>query len=166
MGELIVNAATQGDDFLSQLNALYEQAKALHDLDWLGMVQEFHRTFHPDVLAATPDWHGLREKHYDTGFIQEEVKELLKAQEQGDLAEFADALADIIYVTIRAALIHGIDLRPIFVAVHRKNMQKVGGGIRSDGKVLKPNGWEEIDLIPLLRSQQPLDTSPIDRKEN
>lgn len=150
--------------FLDKVNALYAQAQTIHDLDWVGMVQEFHRTFHPTILAPKPDidWFGERKKHYDTDFILEEVAELLAAQRHGDLPAFADALADIIYVTIRAALIHGIDLRPIFQAVHEKNMTKTGGFIRVDGKVMKPDGWERLDLTPLLRLQKPLDTSPIE----
>lgn len=147
--------------FLDEMNALYVQAQTIHDLDWVGMVQEFHRTFHPTILAPTPEL-TQDEKYYDIGFIREEVRELFEAKNQANLTKFADALADIVYVTIRAALIHGIDLRPIFLAVHRKNMQKAGGGIRSDGKVLKPDGWEELDLTSLLRSQRPLDTSPIE----
>lgn len=147
--------------FLDKVNALYVQAQTIHDLDWVGKVQEFHRTCQPAILVALPELTPI-ERFYDTGFIKEEVRELLAAQEKADLAGFADALADLVYVTIRAALIHGIDLRPIFQAVHEKNMQKAGGSIRSDGKVLKPYGWEELDLTSLLRSQKPLDTSPIE----
>ena len=147
--------------FLDKVNALYVQAQTIHDLDWVGMVQEFHRTFHPTILAPTPEL-TQDEKYYDIGFIREEVRELLEAREQVDIAKFADALADLVYVTIRAALIRGIDLRPIFRAVHQKNMTKAGGSIRSDGKVLKPEGWEELDLTSLLCSQEPLDTSPIE----
>lgn len=147
--------------FLDKVNALYVQAQTIHDLDWVGKVQEFHRTFRPTILAPTPEL-TQDEKYYDIGFIREEVRELLAAREQVDLAKYADALTDLVYVTIRAALIRGIDLRPIFQAVHEKNMQKAGGSIRSDGKVLKPDGWEELDLTSLLRSQKPLDTSPLE----
>lgn len=144
-----------------ELDALFKRARSLPCLDWVGMVQEFHRTFHPAILSATPVL-TPSETHFDVGFILEEVEELINARHQGNLTKFADALVDIIYVTIRAALIHGIDLRPIFQAVHQKNMQKTGGSIRSDGKVLKPDGWEELDLTSLLRSQKPLDTSPLE----
>lgn len=145
-----------------ELDALFKRAVFLPCLDWVGMVQEFHRTFNPTILAPTPEFYFEREKYYDTKFIREEFEELLEAQLHGDLPAFADALADLVYVTIRAALIHGIDLRPIFQAVHQKNMTKTAGLIRSDGKVMKPEGWEELDLMPLLRAQNPLDTSPIE----
>jgi predicted HAD superfamily Cof-like phosphohydrolase len=86
--------------------------------------------------------------------IAEEVAELDEALQRGDLAEVADALADLLYVTYGAAISFGIDIRPIFEAVHRANMAKVGGPRRPDGKLLKPDGWQPPDHQPALEQMR------------
>jgi len=57
-------------------------------------------------------------------FIIEEAKEYLDALEANDLVGVADALADMLYVVLGAAVAHGIDIQPIFNEVHRSNMTK------------------------------------------
>ena len=47
-----------------------------------------------------------------------------------------------------------IDVRPVFEAVHAANMAKVGGGVREDGKVLKPPGWQPPDVEAIIEAQQ------------
>ncbi len=86
--------------------------------------------------------------------IAEEVAELEEALQRGDLAEVADALADLLYVTYGAAISFGIDIRPIFAAVHRANMAKAGGPRRADGKLLKPDGWQPPDHRPALEQMR------------
>lgn len=71
----------------------------------------------------------------------------------GIMPAIADALADLAYVTIGAAVTYGIDLRPVFAAVHAANMAKTGGAIRDDGKILKPAGWRPPDVASVLRAQ-------------
>jgi hypothetical protein len=39
-------------------------------------------------------------------------------------------------------------------------MDKVGGAIRGDGKVLKPAGWQPPDIAGALASQEPIDAPP------
>lgn len=57
-------------------------------------------------------------------FIAEELEEYHKAALAGDLVETADAIADLLYVVLGAAALHGIDIQPIFDEVHRSNMTK------------------------------------------
>ena len=74
--------------------------------------------------------------------VNDEMDELESA---GTIAEQADALVDAIYYICDFAATHGINLDPIFCIVHGANMQKVVDGKvtrREDGKVLKPDGWE------------------------
>ncbi len=85
--------------------------------------------------------------------ITEEYSELLRACDRGDLAGVADGIVDLIYVSIGKALAWGIDIRPIWRAVQRANMAKEGGGQRSDGKILKPAGWQPPDVAGLIEGQ-------------
>lgn len=86
--------------------------------------------------------------------IREEcVKELCKALIAGDLPKTADGYCDGMFVLVGGAVEDGIDLGPIFAAVCETNMAKEGGGIREDGKVLKPPGWVPPDVEGLLRRQ-------------
>jgi predicted HAD superfamily Cof-like phosphohydrolase len=86
--------------------------------------------------------------------MHEELSELEKAMEEGDLVGIADGLADLLYVVYGTSVSYGIDVRPIFEEVHRTNMAKVGGAVREDGKVLKPDGWLPPDIAPLLEDMQ------------
>ena len=79
------------------------------------------------------------------------------AMGQGDLVEIADGLADLIYVLIGTSIAYGIDLEPIWDEVHKTNMAKVGGGVRGDGKILKPEGWEPPEIERLLVAQLSLE---------
>lgn len=58
-----------------------------------------------------------------------------------DLVAAADAIADLIYVALGAAIALGVDIRPVWDIVQRCNMAKLGGPVRADGKRLKPEGW-------------------------
>jgi predicted HAD superfamily Cof-like phosphohydrolase len=70
-----------------------------------------------------------------------------------DLTEFADGLADLMYVAEGSFLAFGIDSAPIHAEVPRSNMAKVGGPIREDGKRLKPAGWTPPDIAGVIAAQ-------------
>jgi predicted HAD superfamily Cof-like phosphohydrolase len=53
-----------------------------------------------------------------------ETAEFVEALAAGDLVETADAIADLVYVTVGAAIAFGIDLPAVFDEVHRSNMAK------------------------------------------
>ncbi|MHB8318102.1 MAG: pyrophosphohydrolase domain-containing protein [Acidimicrobiales bacterium] len=120
----------------------------------LEQVAEFHRLVHIPVLsrpACPPDdrW-SLR-----MVLLREEFDEVIEAMQERDVAHVAKELADLLYVTYGAALEWGIDLNAVMDAVHASNMSKVGpdGKIvkRSDGKVVKPDGWQEPNIHAVLQ---------------
>jgi len=99
---------------------------------------------------------------FRVNFIKEELEELEKALEERDLVEVADALIDIVYVTIGFATILGIPFQGVWDEVQKTNMAKVSGkearekGIetikppRHDLDVLKPVGWKAPDIKQFL----------------
>jgi len=109
-------------------------------VDWYAMMWDFHEKF-DCVRSKVPAIPEINTAAFRMSLVNEEVDELRVAIDKKDLIAIADALADVVYVIVGTAVTFGIDLRPVFVEVHRSNMAKVGGGKRPDGKVLKPDGW-------------------------
>ena len=74
-----------------------------------------------------------------------------------NLPLLADGLGDTDYIVEGTRLEFGIDGEPIADAIHKANMAKVGpdGWIvrRTDGKVLKPEGWTPPDIEGELKKQ-------------
>jgi len=122
-----------------------------------------------DTLALVRDWH----EHFDVpveskptlpssrvamrlAILEEEVRELREAAEDGDMTEVLDALCDIQYVLDGTFLefgLHGVK-RAAFEEVHRSNMSKLGEDgrpvLRDDGKVLKGPNFTPPDLAPFV----------------
>lgn len=86
--------------------------------------------------------------------LLEELRSGIGEATPPDLVEAADGMCDTLYVVFGAAVEMGIDLQPLFDEVHRTNMAKEGGAMRSDGKILKPTGWVKPDLATLLDAQR------------
>ena len=67
-----------------------------------------------------------------------------------DVPEIADAIGDCIYVLVGMALEYGIPLDHVWQEIQDSNMKKFPGGRvlrrESDGKVLKPEGWQPPDI--------------------
>lgn len=111
-------------------------------------VFHFHEVFglpHPEL----PDINSFAQVRID--LIREELKELEDAWQAGDLNEMIDALADLDYVVNGAAVALGVDLEDFSKAVHYNNMTKIckecgKPHYREDGKVLKPEGYQKVDL--------------------
>ena len=85
--------------------------------------------------------------------IIEEHKELIDARFNKDFPEWADAIIDLLYVTIGAGIAAGINLEPLWDEVHHANMQKFPGTKRQDGKQLKPEGWSPPNITAELTKQ-------------
>jgi predicted HAD superfamily Cof-like phosphohydrolase len=88
--------------------------------------------------------------------IKEEVAELMAAERNFNRVEELDALIDILVVTIGAIHSMGADGEGAWNEVMRTNFAKIDpitGKVnkRSDGKVLKPEGWQPPDLARFLK---------------
>ena len=123
------------------------------------MVAEFHEVFgvsKRDTPTTALPW---GERILRDTLMAEEVKELAEAVRDEDLVEIADALADIVYIACGTAHAYGIDLDDVFEEVHRSNMTKLHTDARGqkrvvkrdDGKVLKPDTFEEPRIEEVLR---------------
>lgn len=134
--------------------------------DVQAMVAEFHEKFAcPNNLGNVPN--ALHERTYlRFDLILEEFHEFSEAsgfvettdgwQPIGvvDTIEYADALADLIYVCYGAALEAGINLNAVLEEVHTSNMRKVwpDGKVHyhPNGKVAKPAGWQPPNIAGVL----------------
>lgn len=95
--------------------------------------------------------------------MQEElngINELVEAMKAGDMVRIADGLADLEYVHKGTAAAYGISARAVFNEAHRSNMTKFVWDEenqsyivtkREDGKILKPDTYEEADFESVLR---------------
>ena len=133
--------------------------------DIQAMVAEFHGAFNlPNRLGqGKPDaFHERTELRSD--LIEEEFGEFLDSHKWAysdyhelvdvDTIEYADALADLVYVAYGAALEAGINLNEVLEAVHASNMAKLDADgkpiYREDGKVAKPEGWQPPNIKEVL----------------
>ena len=122
------------------------------------LVEEFHLAFglpissepRPNVPWSLAE---LRKR-----LLSEEVGELDRAIDEGDLLAIARELADVIYVTYGTAVTYGIDLDAAVVEIHRANMSKLDEKgdpiVREDGKVLKGPNYEPPNLDFMLGTSQ------------
>ena len=89
------------------------------------------------------------------GLIDEEFNELLDAVTIDDKVEQLDALVDILVVTMGAIRAAGWDGEAAWKEVMDTNFAKIDpvtGKVikRSDGKVLKPEGWTAPELSQFI----------------
>jgi len=118
-------------------------------------VLDFHKKFNSDI-GESPGIPALDVRKLRIKLIKEGTKELKDALQKKDVAEVADALADLLYVTFGTAIACGIDIRPVWDEVQRTNMSKEGGGKREDGKIMKLAGWQAPDIKSIIERQKSL----------
>lgn len=119
--------------------------------DWQKMVREFHYKFAQPVGVGSPrllpqDRYDLRET-----WVAEESEEMYLAQDEGDLPGVADGIVDQLYFLIGTAVEMGIDLDPLFRAVHAANLRKYR--VPGDEKIRKPVSWVAPDIAGELTKQ-------------
>jgi len=115
-------------------------------------VMDFHKAFGQKV-GDKPELPDINERGLRMKLLREEFEEYMEAEEENDLVEIADALADLIYIACGTAVSYGIPLDKIYDEVHRSNMSKLVDGkpiYREDGKVMKPEGWSPPDIKGIL----------------
>ena len=143
---------------LKPLNIPHGITGALND------VWSFHTAMDLPVLdSSAPQWPGDDRAQLRWALIREECDEVAQAlgvdssgivhrkgvldtQPRKQLCDFADGLADLIYVCVGAALEFGIPLGEVWAEVQRANRAKQGGPVRADGKRLKPEGWQPPNI--------------------
>lgn len=130
----------------------------LADADWYQHVLDFHVRF-GQLIQALPAVPTSGAVDLRLALCGEEWREFEEAMRAGNLPAIADAIADLTYVLLGTGVSYGIDIRPVWRAVHAANMAKVGGAVRGDGKILKPDGWQPPDIAGVLAAQQPLESA-------
>lgn len=129
-------------------------------------VWDFHHVVCSDDLPDEPTYPGTPVVDLRMKLIGEEAAEtleelkLIRAGFYTDdpdrgLANLAKELCDLQYVLLGTAVQFGIDLEPIWNAVHTSNMAKASGPVNEHGKKLKPPGWQPPDIQRLIRQQRP-----------
>ena len=123
----------------------------------IKQLKEFHKAFNLP-MRDKPEIISLDEFRCRHNLIHEEIDELAKAHNEGDLIEVADAIIDSLYVLIGTAVQFGLadKLPQMFDEVHRSNMSKldVNGNpiFRADGKVMKSELFSPPRLSQILTS--------------
>jgi len=131
-------------------------------------VRAFHQKFghpHPDTptrFTGEPgppgeSWQGLLE--FRLSLLDEEIYELYEElrpylYEDGprpSLPNLAAEIVDVLYVTYGLAVSLGVDLEPVWDAIHGANMSKIPNG---QEKPTKPPEWEPPRIAPLIEAQQ------------
>lgn len=138
-------------------------------MNYFDDVADFHAKMGLPVSAESthPAYPGIRppgilspkEFEYRWMFLHEELLELVKGFEKGDLAGFGDALVDIVYVVLGTAHYAGIPFNALWQEVQRANMEKrpwkEGDPIKPRNttglEVVKPEGWKPPDISGILR---------------
>lgn len=111
------------------------------------LVQEFHQKFEVPVAQA-PTVLDNQVFLFRFRFLCEELAELEKAHNAGDVVGCLDALADLLYVAYGTADMMGLPMDEAFQIVHRANMKKERATSAAQSKrgskldVIKPAGWE------------------------
>jgi len=127
-----------------------EVARLQGELPLAGAIAQV-RAFHAAMgIVDSSTLDISREPQLRVALIEEELDELREALSAGSAVGVADALADLTYVIIGAAITWGIPLAEVFDEVHRSNMTKSGGGRRADGKVQKGPNYRRPDVAGVL----------------
>lgn len=112
----------------------------------LEAVKLFHLTF-GHMVSDQPTLLSQEQARPRADWMLEEINEFIDAE---TIAQQADAMIDLIYFALGTLVNMGVQPQPIFDIVQEANMAKVWADgkphYRSDGKVVKPEGWEDPTL--------------------
>jgi predicted HAD superfamily Cof-like phosphohydrolase len=82
--------------------------------------------------------------------VAEEAAELVAALHENDVEKIADAIGDLLYVTLGTAVAYGMPAGAIFDEVHASNMTK--SAPNKHGKGGKRAGFRKPDIAKVLRA--------------
>ena len=91
--------------------------------------------------------------------LREEVEELATAWASNDIVEYADAIADIIYVALGGAVEAGIDIEPVIEEVIDSNNSKIDWergqpwARHDNGKIAKDEHYRAPDIRSIILHQ-------------
>lgn len=122
-------------------------------MSWMQDVYDFLEEMEIPASDGPPKLPTKAQAKLFVDMIQEEVDELKRALEAGDMEGIVDAAVDIPYSCLNVPAVLGIDIDPFWDIVHASNMAKAGGPRRDDGKQLKPKGWSPPDIAGELKRQ-------------
>lgn len=123
--------------------------------DAINAVKTFHNAFGISN-ASDPTSVDLNTALLRYKLMREENEEYLKAAEEGDIVEVADALGDMLYILCGTILKHGMQHKivEVFEEIQRSNMSKLGADgkpvVRSDGKILKGENYTPPNIKDIL----------------
>lgn len=102
-----------------------------------------------ETLADPNSLRSLRKR-----LLEEEYNEYVTGEDNNDLVEIADAIADILYIAYGTAVSYGLPMDEIFDEVHASNMSKLGDDgkpiYREDGKILKGPEFFKPDIAAII----------------
>lgn len=103
-----------------------------------------------ETLADPNSLRSLRKR-----LLEEEYNEYVEGEDNNDLVEIADAIADILYIAYGTAVSYGLPMDEIFNEVHASNMSKLGEDgkpiYREDGKILKGPNFFQPDILSIIK---------------
>jgi len=124
-------------------------------MNYEQLVLEFHKIYDL-TIGERPELPPYEVRAMRRALIFEELIEYIDAEESDDIVAIADALADMVYVCIGAAITYGIPFDAVFKEVQRSNMSKLdehGMPIyRDDGKVMKGPNFTEPNIRSILEN--------------
>jgi predicted HAD superfamily Cof-like phosphohydrolase len=97
----------------------------MNNMNYIKMVEEFHKTFGAPVLE-TPQIPSKQRCDLRISLMQEELNEIKEAIENNDFVEISDGLCDLMYVLVGSILEFGLKekFNMLFDEVQRSNMSK------------------------------------------
>lgn len=124
---------------------------------YINDVKELRKKFELPI-AIEPTLLNRETLGFRIGFLMEEISELVTAHNNADLVAAADAVVDIVYVALGAALEMGLPFEAIWQVVHEANMSKETVSPENPGKrghiydLVKPADWvsPEIRIAEIL----------------
>ena len=126
------------------------------------IVGECHKKFGFPVSDNTSRLPSTEMLLFRLRFLHEEMGELIKAIEQRDVVEIADALADIVYVAHGTGHFCNLPMDAIFAEVHRSNIMKERATEKNPSKrgrgdfdLIKPVFWTKPDIASVIVKYQP-----------
>ena len=134
----------------------YESTKFLAKM-MMSEIVEMLETYEPRAKALVTAKQLLDEDFAEKEALNRPAMTYPLTDEQ-KIADQMDAMVDSYYYSLDSAAKHGMNLEPIFQAVHQANMNKRNPETgkferRADNKVIKPPGWVTADIDKIVNDQ-------------